>query len=228
MRSIVFKYVWAKFRDVLLDIKGFKNNTIHNDRHFLELFKEIYVQRKALLGIREMNNIYTLAKQTAKIKGDIAEVGVYKGGSARILAECKGDRAVHLFDTFAGMPAVRASIDKHRQGDFADTSLESVQAYLASFKNIYFHKGYFPETTKGLEQQTKKFSFVNLDVDIYESTLNGLKYFYPKMTRGGVILSHDYRSISCPGVKQAYDEFFADKPEIIIELWDTQCVVIKQ
>jgi hypothetical protein len=48
------------------------------------------------------------------------------------------------------------------------------------------------------------------------------------MTRGGVILSHDYRSISCPGVKQAYDEFFADKPEIIIELWDTQCVVIKQ
>ena len=72
----------------------------------------------------------------------------------------------------------------------------------------------------------KKFSFVHLDVDLYKSTLDCLKYFYPRVSRGGVIISHDYPNSD--GVNKAFDEFFQDKPEIIIEPFATgQCLIVK-
>ena len=39
-------------------------------------------------------------KATRKLSGDIAEVGVYRGGSAMIICEAKGNKKLHLFDTF--------------------------------------------------------------------------------------------------------------------------------
>jgi hypothetical protein len=116
----------------------------------------------------------------------------------------------------------------HEAGDFGDTSLEAVQRYLSSFSRIFFHKGFFPESARELVQKSLVFSLVHLDADIYESTRAGLDFFYPRTVKGGIILSHDYRSLHCPGVKRAFDEFFADKPESVIELWKTQCLVVKQ
>ncbi len=51
----------------------------------------------------------------------------------------------------------------------------------------------------------RRFSFVHLDVDLYESTLAGLEYFYPRLIPGGVILSHDYSILA--GVKKAFEDF---------------------
>lgn len=111
-----------------------------------------------------------------------------------------------------------------QKGNFS-SAFESVKSYLKSYPNVHFYKGLFPSTAEPVKD--KKFSFVHLDVDIYESTLSGLKFFYGRMNKGGVILSHDYPSSK--GVKKAFDEFFNDKPEVIIE-WTAgcgQCVVIK-
>jgi hypothetical protein len=33
--------------------------------------------------------------------------------------------------------------------------------------------------------------------------------------------------VTAPGVKMAFDEFFKDKPEPVLELWDTQCAIVK-
>jgi len=52
-----------------------------------------------------------------------------------------------------------------------------------------------------------------------------LEYFYPRMIPGGVILSHDYSLLA--GVEKAFTEFFADKPEEVIDLPTTQCLVFK-
>lgn len=63
---------------------------------------------------------------------------------------------------------------------------------------------------------------------MYKSTLDSLAFFYGRMTKGGIILSHDYSSKSCPGVKKAFDEFFRKKKEPIFELSATsQCFVMK-
>jgi hypothetical protein len=51
--------------------------------------------------------IYQLARQALRLPGEVAEVGVYKGGSAYLMAAIfDPDKPIHLFDIFAGMPPV--------------------------------------------------------------------------------------------------------------------------
>jgi hypothetical protein len=58
---------------------------------------------------------------------------------------------------------------------------------------LQFRQGYFPETSVGLENE--KFSFVMLDVDIYQPSLEVFRFFYPRLTRGGYFFMHDYNSL---------------------------------
>jgi hypothetical protein len=90
------------------------------------------------------------------------------------------------------------------------------------FQNVIIYKGIFP---KKLPPLISKISFVHLDVDLYEGTLNSLKFIYPRMAESGIILIHDY--INSKGVREAVDSFFKDKEEYIIEISDTYCMVVK-
>jgi hypothetical protein len=100
--------------------------------------------------------------------------------------------------------------------------MKKVKRLLMKFDNVYIHKGLFPLDSFGLEKN--KFSLVHLDLDIFKSTFDCLNYFYPKMNKGGIIITHDYQSAS--GVRKAFDQFFKDKPEVIIELAVTQALVV--
>src|SRR2546430_11261444 len=51
----------------------------------------------------------------------------------------------------------------------------------------------------------------HIDVDLYTSTLACLEFFYPRLVPGGILLSHDYSLLT--GVKAAFTEFLAGKPE---------------
>lgn len=175
----------------------------------------------------EAFQVYLAVKNTRNVSGDIAEVGVFRGGSARLIAETKGDKALHLFDTFEGLPTVTDEDDRkdgkvHFYQGMYPASYEEVKAYL-SLPNTIVYKGLFPQT--GEPVKDKKFSFVHLDVDIYQSTKKSLEFFYPRMSRGGVILSHDYLQAS--GVRKAFDEFFSDKPETLLETIGSQVLVVK-
>ncbi len=181
-------------------------------------------ENELLVNDNEAYQIYMVVKRTEKIEGSIAEVGAYKGGSAKLICEAKGNKNLYLFDTFEGLPKLCEHDNKSQfhEGQYIG-SFEDVKNYLKKYSNVYFYKGLFPATVEPVKN--KKFSFVNLDVDIHESTLNCLKFFYPRMSVGGVIISHDY--ISARGVRKAFDEFFKNKPETIIELSGTQCLVVK-
>lgn len=168
--------------------------------------------------------ICTIVEKTKKIEGDIAEVGVYKGGSAKLICQTT-NKLIHLFDTFEGLPDVGEydSPILFHKGDYC-CSLEIIKEYLKDYSNVSFYKGIFPYTAGPIKD--KKFSFVHLDVDLYKSTIDSLEFFYPRMSRGGVILSHDYPTTK--GVQKAFDEFFKDKTEIVISSFGTkQALVIK-
>lgn len=164
----------------------------------------------SLLGAGKMSTIKSYLQKVAALPGDTAELGVYKGGSALLIAATLPDADCYLFDTFDGMP-VADEIDVHKTGEFADTSLEAVKALLADCKNAQFRVGLFPETAKGLE--SKSFKLVHIDGDQYQTTRDALEFFYPRMVEGGVMLFDDYEWQNCPGVAQAVREFLADKPE---------------
>ncbi len=195
----------------------------HKDEHSVRLLRQVRKGRASLLTAYETYTVYSFARAYSGLPGAMAEVGVFQGSSARMICEAKGDKELHLFDTFEGLPESSAA-DKsvHRVGQYLVT-LESVQEFLQGYPNVHFHKGLFPDSAVDVPDQ--KYAFVHLDVDLYESTLAGLDYFYPKMIPGGVILSHDYSILA--GVKQAFTEFLADKPEKPIELPSTQCLIVK-
>lgn len=226
-----FKNVLEKIRllspSFVYRLLQIKNHTIRTDKRFMELWWQLSRDDRMLLSIREAYNIYFYLSRTLPIGGAIAEFGVYKGGGAKLISENSSGLPFHLFDTFEGMPEVNSYVDMHKKSDFSDTSLAYVKDYLKKYPNCHFHKGIFPDTTRELDVYIE-FCFVHLDVDLYESTLSGLNFFYPRLKKGGVIISHDYNSIFCPGVKKAFAEFFTDKNEEVIPLWDTQCMVRKQ
>lgn len=191
-----------------------------------DLVKIIKGETKMILHDVEALQIFMAVKQTEKLKGDIAEVGVFMGGSSKLICEAKGNKRLHLFDTFEGLPALSEEDNKNLfyENQFS-ASYEEVKNYLNSYENVFFYKGLFPSTAGPVSNET--FSFVHLDVDLYAATLECIKFFYPRMSKGGIIISHDYAFAS--GVKKAFDEFFYDKPEPIIELEiiGTQCLIVK-
>ena len=145
------------------------------------------------------------------IPGDFAELGVYKGETARIIHLCAPERKLHLFDTFEGFPTKDLTEETGKAAGytsqhFADTSEEKVRNYIGDHPNLIFHKGYFPASTVGLEN--KKFAFVSMDADLHNPTRAGLEFFYPRLSEGGVILIHDYNS-DWPKLVSSVDVFCA-------------------
>lgn len=158
------------------------------------------------------------------IDGDMAELGVYRGNTARLIHHYVPERPLHLFDTFEGFTDRSVLAEKENTNfstkgrKFSDTSLEGVRRYVdPQNDNVHFYKGYFPDSIpSALDSLT--FSFVNLDADLFEPTLEGLKFFYPRMCTGGLLLVHDYNAWI--GARKAVDEFFHDRPEMPVPMPD--------
>lgn len=193
------------------------------DEGFLKILDDVH--EKCNMDSDEKFTLYSSMKAVAHLSGDVAEVGVYKGGSARILCEGKGNKAIHLFDTFEGLPQEVIRKEDLVKGSWLDdTTVEGVKVYLKGYVGVHIYKGLFPDTAKPVEN--KKFCLVHLDTDIYQGTIEGLRFFWPRMVQGGRIISHDYNNIDCPGVKKAFQEFFTDSPERVIDVADTQGMAI--
>ena len=176
----------------------------------MKSFEEMYetTQAKSLLDRVRMESVYNLLKSVEHLPGAIAEFGVYKGGLSYMMSWVRMAGALHLFDTFEGMPDMGQAKGEHKKGDFHDTSFIAVDDFLKekacpSVTRI-FHKGVFPDTTQNWGHL--RFAFVHLDADLYQSTLDGLAYFWPRMTKGGIIVLDDLDLDSCPGVAKALDE----------------------
>ncbi|MFA6125413.1 TylF/MycF/NovP-related O-methyltransferase [Sphingomonas sp.] len=136
--------------------------------------------------------------------GIFVELGVYKGGSARILAdvaESQG-RELHLFDTFTGMPFQHTG-DSHKVGDFADTDESSVRALIPS---AIFHVGVFPQTMPG---NLKPIAFCHIDADQYQSYVDAIALFSPLMVKGGIMWFDDCDSLE--SATKAVNEAFGDR-----------------
>ncbi|MBX2925762.1 MAG: class I SAM-dependent methyltransferase [Chitinophagaceae bacterium] len=160
---------------------------------------------RSLISEDRINELIRLLRKTPK--GLCAELGVYKGGSLKLMAEACPNREFWGFDTFEGLPeADWNEAEVHHPGDFNDTSLEAVQLFLKDNPNVKLIKGYFPQSIAPFEKDDLRFSFIHVDTDFYQSVKACIDYFYPRLKPGGIIVFDDYDWIACPGVKRALDE----------------------
>jgi O-methyltransferase len=147
-----------------------------------------------------------------RVKGSVAELGVFQGEFAKHINGLFPERKLYLFDTFQGFndEDIKKDIEigtkrmKERSYNYSGTSVELVLSKMEHPEQCLIHKGYFPETAAGIEDI---FALVSLDADLYQPMLEGLKYFYPRLERGGYIFVHDYFSKEFTGTRQAVLEY---------------------
>jgi len=191
-------------------------------RERVKLVLKILSQRNMLLLPCEACQIMSLIDAVKNVPGDMAELGVASGASAKMISARAPERTLHLFDTFEGLPDPLGTDSSQFKKKKYYHPIDEVQEYLKG-SNILFHKGMFPDTARDITNT--RFAFVHLDGDLYESTKAGLEWFYPRLNRGGILICHDYDTSA--GVNQAFEEFFAGKPEPYFDLVGCQCMFVK-
>jgi O-methyltransferase len=178
-----------------------------------------------------INILIALLDRTCALEGDLAECGVYRGGTliatGIYLQQKRMTKVLYGFDSFQGFDGSvdseialggRANQQK-RRGGFGDTSARYVSDKVRRFRledQVKLVSGYMADTLR-LHAQ-RKFCFVHLDVDIYESYKLGLEFFFPRMAHGGVILLDEYNDPPWPGCNKAVDEFLVGKAEQLQEI----------
>lgn len=176
----------------------------------VRLIRTVAREKRMLLQPLEAHTILALARMQSSLEGDLAEVGVFQGASAKLICSVKGDRTFWAFDTFEDGLQDVSDADTH--GGFAffksgqyESSQAMVTSYLAPYPNVEIRPGYFPESAG--EATDREFSFIHLDVDTHDSTLACFRYFWPRMVPGGVMLTHDAHA---DGVGRAIETFAAE------------------
>ena len=150
-----------------------------------------------------------------KVEGAVAEFGVFKGEFAEIINKYFSDRNLYLFDTFESFnkeelkkEVEKGFVSKYEADNldrvFSKTNIDIVMNRMEYKEKVKIFKGFFPQTAKNIDE---RFAFVSIDCDFYESMLEGLRYFYPRLNEGGYILLHDYNNKYIRGVKPAVREY---------------------
>jgi hypothetical protein len=169
-------------------------------------------KHRGLDMVRLWSFVLNIKHTLARCSGSLAEVGVYKGHSAAVLryfAESTA-RKIYLADTFSGFAEVQFETDfgDGKKSAFKDTSLAIAQELVGSYCGNRWIVGLFPASATA-EMRADTYSFVSVDCDIYEPIHDALRFFWPRMTPGGMIFVHDYSSGHWPGATRAVDEFCA-------------------
>ncbi|HEX4958412.1 MAG TPA: TylF/MycF/NovP-related O-methyltransferase [Lacibacter sp.] len=195
-----------EFKKLLHSFK--KKNLINNSGDITRLWSFI-------LNIKQVIN--------ENIPGDFAELGVWRGNTASILAHYAfvNNRRVYLFDTFEGFHKKDLKgIDADKKMSFSNTSVELVKNIIGGPASCCeLVAGYFPDSVTEVHSN-KTFAIVSIDCDLYEPMKAGLEFFYPLMPTGGIFLLHDYSSLYWEGAKKAIDDFCKQHHEYVILMPD--------
>lgn len=166
---------------------------------------------------------------------NIVECGCFKGCStyiiAKLLQKNNFNKSFYIFDSFEGLSNFsKEDLNEHNQKLPMAGSFKSDEGvFLQNFKKFNFidiKKGWIPD--RFVEVKNKKFSFINIDVDIYEPTKKSLEFFFPRLIEGGCINIDDYNLREWSGAKKAVDNFLKENEvKIFYEIPLGGCYIIK-
>jgi hypothetical protein len=173
---------------------------------------EYSLDRESVISVGNLETLAKIASETPP--GAFVEVGVYRGGSARVLyriAEEQG-RDLYLFDTFTGHPAPGMHDDArvHPEGRYADCA--DPAALQRDMPNAAIVCERFPRRIPYFQWSPEGWlAFAHVDVDLYESTRGAILALSECMVPGGVMYFDDYGIQGCRGATKAVDELLPDR-----------------
>jgi len=197
--------------------------TIRSSEAFLESPPIPMNSAETLIGPVGLENVQYCVENVLRndIPGDLIETGVWRGGAVlfmRGILAAHGDskRIVWAADSFAGLPSPEQSL--YQEDELADywanesffaVPLDVVEQNFMRYglldDRIRFLVGWFHETLPNASFD--QLSIIRLDGDMYGSTMDGLRFLYPKLSVGGYVIVDDYWLPDC---KAAVDTFRAE------------------
>lgn len=151
-----------------------------------------------------------MVRRLKHISGAIVEIGVWRGGTAALLAASDPVRDIHLFDTFIGVAKANEEHDTlYKGGEHADADFSEVEKLLSRFtQNAHLHAGLFPDDH--LANIPDEICFAHIDVDTHNSAKESFQAIWPRMKKGGVVVFDDYGFFGCEGVTQAVNDLLIE------------------
>jgi len=209
--------------------------TWHKDEEFSKVYSEV-ASGPSSSNIPERKFVlYSIAKSIQGVPGDIAETGVYIGESSYLMMKASEatEKCFYGFDSFEGLSEPDNNdwipdgyIFKWGKHDLSvpeDIARRNLTSFEGRFSLL---KGWIPDRFH--EVDSKRFSLVHIDVDLYQPTLDSIQFFWQRINVGGVLLCDDYGFETCPGARKAMDDFFGGLNLSVIHLPTGQGVVFKQ
>ena len=147
------------------------------------------------------------------VEGNVAELGCWRGDTSWQLNALMPDRKLYLFDTFQGFDPrdiakeLELGCSDASPGQFSGADEAKLLERMPAAAQVIIKKGWFPETAFDIEAET--FALVYMDACLYNPTVSGLEFFFPRMTRGGVILLAGCDHEKYRGVAKAVEDLEA-------------------
>ena len=208
-RAKQFEYYW---------LNAYKKIDLLVTRPFGPVAARVLQEGRTFLNADRLYTLWQAATGMPAVAAAVAEVGVFKGGSARLIAEAlrHADRVRPFYacDTFRGHTMVNEALDgRHRVGkQFQSPSgrphTPKTMKYLKRYAFLEVVEGDIRDTVARFEGQ-HAFGLVHIDVDVHPITRFCLEFFAPRVVTGATIVVDDYGFTTCRGVKVAVDEFMA-------------------
>jgi O-methyltransferase len=166
-----------------------------------------------------------------QLKGDFVECGVNKGTIAMsnityINFKSLKDRKYYLFDTFCGADKESCTEDEYlRLKDAYPDCYQFVAKSFKKFPNVVIVKGPVPKTLS--QVHIDKVAYLSLDMNCALPELEALKYFWPKLVPGGIVVLDDYGWPTFENQKEAADNFASSVKVKVLSLPTGQGIIIK-
>ena len=210
--------------------------------------KKIFKFNKKMVGIDE-NNIDTLLwrhwvvisaiRYSIKFSDskdfNFVECGVGEGTSTYFaLKEITEQQKItnfhfHLYDAWDTM--LQKQLVKNELSNihtYNELNLNITKSNLHEYeKYIIYHQGYIPDSFKTEPESPNFISYLHIDLNAVNPTMDALEFFYPKLAKGGVILFDDYGWDVYIDTKLAIDNYFKDLPGMLFKLPTGQAIYFK-
>lgn len=179
-------------------------------------------------SLRKIVGFYMVLHALRKhsIEGDIVECGVGRGHSFYIIGyfinQLQLGRRLYGFDSFEGFPEPVKHDESPRNprkgGLWNETSVDHIKQHFIDrgledfLKYVLLVQGFFDKTLH-LVSGLDKISFLNLDVDLYDSYRICMKTLGPRVS--GLILYDEYNTPRWPGATRAINEILPELNHIL-------------
>lgn len=191
-----------------------------DDILFLDFYSKI--KENTLVDIYRCYELYSLINNQKHLKGDVLEVGVWKGGTGCLLAGVLNlideNAKIYLADTFKGVVKASEEDTIYLGGEHSDTSVEIVKKLVnqTAVQNVELLIGIYPDEVNIHSETILR--LCHIDVDTYDSAKDIFKSIWPMIEIGGCVVFDDYGFWGCEGVTKLCNELSLENASFIYNI----------